>query len=115
VLIADDDPGIQDALRIIFEQAGYEADIHPDGQNLISNNFTLPDIFILDKQLSGIDGLDICRFLKSQSRSSQIPIIILSASTQLEKMVKEAGADDWLEKPFFMNDLLSTVHRHIIK
>ena len=111
VLIVDDDPGIQDAFRMIFEQAGYQAAIYADGNELIIGNYHLPDLFILDKQLSGVDGLDICRHLKSLEKSKDVPVIILSASPMLYKLAIAAGANDFQEKPFRMHDLLDKVHK----
>jgi DNA-binding response OmpR family regulator len=112
VLIIDDDPGIQDAFRLIFDHAGYDIDIYGDGEAVLNNNnYPLPDLFILDKQLSGIDGLEVCRHLKLQRRSRHIPIIILSASPQLDKLATAAGADDFKEKPLRMHNLLARVHR----
>ena len=62
ILIADDDPGIQDILTIIFERAGFEVEIKKNGEDLLNNKFTMPDLFLVDKQLSGYNGLDICRY-----------------------------------------------------
>jgi CheY-like chemotaxis protein len=111
VLIVDDNPGIQDAFRLIFEHAGHDTDIYADGAELLSNNYRLPDLFILDKQLSGVDGLNLCQHLKSEERSRHIPVIIISASPQLERLAAAAGADDFQEKPFRMHDLLDKVQR----
>ena len=94
---------------MIFAQAGYDADIHSDGEALLSGDYQLPNLFILDKQLPGVDGLDICRYLKAESRSKNLPVIILSASLNLERMALAAGADDFQEKPFRMHDLLDKV------
>jgi CheY-like chemotaxis protein len=109
IIFADDDPGIQDAFRIIFNKAEYELVIYADGSPLLQNNFAVPDMFILDKQLSGVDGLEICRFLKSQERTKHIPVIMLSASPFISNLAKAAGADDFLEKPFRMKMLREMV------
>jgi len=65
----------------------------------------------LDKQLPGVDGLDICRYLKSQSISKHVPIIVLSASPQMDRPAMAAGASGFLEKPFKRQDLLDMVRR----
>ena len=107
--MAEDDPGIQDSARLIFERAGYRITIFPNGDPLLSGAFDIPDIFILDKQLSGVDGLDICRHLKSMAATARIPVIILSASPQIVRLAELAGADAALEKPFKMQEL-----RHLV-
>ena len=109
VLITDDDTAVQDAFRMIFEHAGYDTDIHTDGQRLLSGDYQLPDLFILDKQLPGVDGLDICRHLKATERSRSVPVLMLSASPKLEVQALAAGADSFQEKPFRMHDLLEKV------
>jgi len=113
LIIADDDPGIQDVFRLIFERAGYEINIYSSGEQLLNNYFKVPDAFILDKQLSGIDGLDICRFLKSQERTRDVPVIMLSANPNIGTAAKEAGANDYLEKPFKIHDLLLMINKYV--
>ena len=108
IIFADDDPGIQDVVNLIFE-GEYEVTIFSNGESLLNNNFEVPDLFLLDKQLSGIDGLDICRFLKAQESTRHIPVIIISASPNIDKLAKSAGADNVLEKPFNMKDLREIV------
>ncbi|SRR5258705_1576008 len=113
ILVADDDPGIRDIFRIIFEGAGYEIELIEDGRDLLKKSFTSPDLFLIDKQLSGIDGLDICRYLKLQPSTKHIPIIIISASPDIGIAARNAGADDYIEKPFELNHLLKFVERHL--
>jgi DNA-binding response OmpR family regulator len=109
IIIADDDPGIQDILRIIFEKAGYITTIFSNGLNILKNNYERPDIFLLDRQLSGSDGLEICRYLKSRPETKFIPVIMISATPGIKELAKEAGADDFLEKPFVMTHLLNKI------
>ncbi len=113
LIIADDDPGIQDVFQLIFERAGYRIEIFSNGGELMNSCFELPDAFILDKQLSGVDGLDICRFLKSQERTKNVPVIMLSANPAIGRGAEEAGADDYLEKPFKIHDLLAMINKHV--
>ena len=113
LIIADDDPGIQDVFQLIFERAGYSIEIFSNGGQLMNNYFEVPDAFILDKQLSGIDGLDICRFLKSQERTKNVPVIMLSANPAIGDGAKEAGADAYLEKPFKIHDLLAMINKYV--
>ena len=53
IIVVDDDPGIQDIFSIIFENAGYSFEVKKDGDDLLKNKFIVPDLFLIDKQLSG--------------------------------------------------------------
>ncbi len=72
-----------------------------------------PICFLLDKQLSGHDGLNVCKFLKNQPSTKNIPVIIVSATPGISKLAFEAGADDFIEKPFQIKDLLKLVKKWI--
>jgi DNA-binding response OmpR family regulator len=111
IILTDDDPGVQDAFRIVLERAGYAVQVFANGNPLLEGAFERPDLIILDKQLSGVDGLDVCRHLKSQPETADVPVVMISATPQAEAWALEAGADAFLEKPFKMKDLLATVAR----
>jgi len=113
IVIADDDPGIQDILSIIFERAGFEVEIKKNGEDLLNNKFTMPDLFLVDKQLSGYNGLDICRYLKSQRHTKNIPVIMISASPDIGPSSREAGADAYIEKPFEISHLVDLVNTYV--
>lgn len=113
ILITDDDEGVQDIFKLIFERAGYEVTVYGEAISILENNYTYPDLFVLDRQLSGQDGLKVCRFLKSQTVTKNIPVIIVSATPGIGKLAREAGADDFIEKPFQMKDLLNVVAKWI--
>jgi len=113
ILVADDDPGIRDIFKIIFEKAGYSIEIKGDAEDVLKNNFTIPDVFLIDKLLSGYDGLDICRYLKSNPLTSHIPVIMVSASPDIGVTAIKAGADDFVEKPFDLKYLLKVIERNI--
>jgi len=113
IVVTDDDPGLQDIFKIILERAGYEVEVVPNGKRILQNQYSTPDLFILDKQLSGFDGLDICRFLKKQESTAHIPVIMISANPSISTMAKDAGADDYIEKPFDMTRLLKMVEDYI--
>ena len=113
ILVADDDPGIRDIFKIIFEKAGYSIEIKSGAEDVLQNNFTIPDVFLIDKLLSGYDGLDICRHLKSNPLTSHIPVIMVSASPDIGVTAIKAGADDFVEKPFDLKYLLKVIERNI--
>ena len=113
ILIADDDPGIGDMLQLMLEDAGYEAEIEVNGQSVWQLAEPFPDLLILDIRLSGMDGRTICEQPKCQPATSDIPIIILSAHKDTQQIAREAGANDFLVKPFDMADLLSLVAKYV--
>jgi CheY-like chemotaxis protein len=114
LIIVEDDPAIQDALQMILERAGYGVEIYSDGNHLLQEIPEIPDMFLIDKQLSGIDGLDVCLHLKQQNATSAIPIIIMSATPQIEQIAKNAGVEAFIEKPFSKNELLKTIQENIL-
>jgi CheY-like chemotaxis protein len=63
--------------------------------------------------MSGTDGRDICKKLKEKTTTREIPIVLISASRDIEKSAKEAGANDFLSKPFEVTDLLQKVKQYI--
>jgi DNA-binding response OmpR family regulator len=115
ILIVEDDEGIMDVLKIILRRAGYETISFSNGEVLMQDEFENPNLFLLDKQLSGDDGLDICRHLKENNDTKNIPVIMISANPQIGPLSIEAGADDYIEKPFNIELLLTTIKNHIEK
>jgi DNA-binding response OmpR family regulator len=109
IMIADDDPAIVDAISMMLEFEGYETIPTVDGAVVKELQDTLPDLILLDIWMSGEDGKDICKKLKKQETTKHIPIIMISASRDVEKSAKESGADDFIAKPFEMEELLTKV------
>ena len=113
VLIADDDRAICDAISLILDDAGYDVTTTLDGRTVSELDGDLPDIILLDIRLSGIDGRDICRQLKSQPMTSRIPVILISANKDTPAIASEVGADGFVSKPFELDDLLATLEEHL--
>lgn len=111
VLVVEDDPGMKEAFQVIFEKAGFEIEILGSPNAILDNRVPLPDIYILDKQLSGVDGLDVCRFLKRQDETRNVPVIIVSAAPHIGRLAQNALADGFLEKPFQKQELLELVRK----
>lgn len=115
ILIADDDEGIRDILKLILEAAGYFVDFRSSGEDIIHNRFIVPDLFLLDKQLAGYSGLDLCTHLKNRQDTKDIPVIMISASADIGKLSIEAGADAYIEKPFEIAYLRNIIQFYINK
>jgi two-component system copper resistance phosphate regulon response regulator CusR len=110
VLVVEDDPEISAALRVGLEKAGFVVDIIRDGERALRVALArASDVIVLDLMLPTMDGLTVCR----QLRSAQVPtpILMLTARGSLEDRVTglESGADDYLAKPFEFAELLARV------
>jgi two-component system, OmpR family, KDP operon response regulator KdpE len=107
VLIVDDEPQISRALAVNLRARGYEADVATTGEKALELAARLhPDAVILDLGLPGIDGTEVVRGLRGWSN---VPIVILSVREAEEDKVAalDAGADDYVTKPFGMDELLA--------
>lgn len=112
VLLADDDAAILEAVSLILEDEGYEVDTSLNGDVLFNFDGDPPDVLLLDLWMSGKDGRELCRLLKENDKMKDVPIIIVSANKDIELITSNCGADDFLAKPFEMNDLLSVIEKY---
>ena len=113
ILVADDDSSIRDIFKIILVRAGYDLELIEDANEIFNNNFKIPDLFLIDKLLSGVDGLQVCRYLKDNPDTCNIPVVMVSASPDIGALAIKAGADDFVEKPFELSYLLKVIERNI--
>jgi len=113
IMIVDDDPEILDMLEMMLEETGYEVEPHGQGQTVLQMQKPYPDLVLLDILLSGMDGRAVCQQLKSQEETRCIPIILLSAHTDAQQIMRDAGANDFLAKPFEMTDLLELIEKYL--
>jgi DNA-binding response OmpR family regulator len=113
ILVADDDPAILDVMSLMLEDAGYLVQLCEDGEKVYQMTGEYPDLLILDIWMSGTNGRDVCRYIKSQKRLRTIPVIMFSANREGARIAHEAGAEDFIAKPFDMNDLLSKIESMI--
>lgn len=112
IYVAEDDPDILFSLSAMLEDAGYQVRSSTCGAAVVNGNFSLVDLFILDKQMPDMDGLDVCRHLRSQSTTRDIPVILISAHPKCASDALKAGANDYIEKPFEMHYLLNVVSKY---
>lgn len=113
ILFADDDPSIQDVMSLVFADE-YEIISDMTGDKVLKSSPLVPDLYLIDKQLGGgLDGLSICRILKSRADTMHVPIIMISASPEIIPEAKKAGADDVICKPFSINDVRTMIRKYI--
>lgn len=116
VLVIDDNVDILNMLQVILQHKGYQASILDNTNGLIDEIISLqPDVILMDKLLSGSDGCEFCKLLKTYQQFVHIPVIMISAHPQAKKECLEAGADFFIEKPFEMNHLLKTITKALHK
>jgi DNA-binding response OmpR family regulator len=113
ILVCDDDEGILDIVKLILENKNYQVKTINSGKGIEKKvSEYSPDLILLDLWIPGMDGREITRVLKRQPKTKKIPIIIVSALNETEKISKEIGADGFLPKPFDINDLIKTVEKY---
>jgi CheY-like chemotaxis protein len=113
ILVAEDDSDILFILDMILNDAGYNVEPLPDGSSIVDGRTEWPDLFILDKDMPVIDGLAVCKYLKLNNETKNIPVIMISAYHKLKSKAKEAGVDEFVEKPFEVKNLLQIVGQYM--
>ena len=110
ILIIEDNKDILMMLEIMLQHNGYTVSMKDTIGDLETDlNAIVPDIILMDMLLSGADGREICKQLKAHNTFSAIPVIMLSAHPQAREECLAAGANFFLEKPFDMDLLFSTI------
>ena len=114
VLIIDDDSESLTVISLILSASGFSVDSIRDGKGVFDKVDSFkPDVILLDVHLgSGIDGAVICNELKSNVNTKDISIILVSANSHLSEVKKISNADDYIEKPFGIDDLIEMVKRY---
>lgn len=117
ILFADDDPAMREMVSQVFGSAGYAVRLAKDGDEALDElRRSEPDIAVLDYRMGIPDGLEVCRRIKSDPRMEHVPVLILTAESEIENRLAgfEAGADDYLAKPFDPRELLARVRAMLL-
>lgn len=112
ILVVEDQAATSDLIRDILRQDGYEVQTVDSLQKARTClDRALPELLILDRSLPDGDGLDICKALRAEPKSSTLPVLILTARKSVEEKVLglKGGADDYLAKPFNTEELIARV------
>ncbi len=109
ILVVDDERAVRESLRRALELEGYDVDLAEDGESALErlSGPADPDAMILDVLMPGIDGLEVCRRLRAGQ--NEVPVLMLTARAEIDSRVAglDAGADDYLPKPFALAELLA--------
>jgi len=116
LLIVEDDADISNMLKIYFSSLGYDVDLALRGRDALElTRHVMPHLIILDIMLPDIDGYEVCRNLRTNTRTSHIPVIFLTQKDERSDKLQglELGADDYVTKPFDIEELRLRVHNAI--
>ena len=109
VMVVDDERAVRESLRRALELEGYEVELAEDGDDALArlHGASHPDALILDVLMPTMDGLEVCRRLRRDGNA--VPVLMLTARAEVESRVAglDAGADDYLPKPFALEELLA--------
>jgi len=118
ILIVDDEVDLVETVRFPLEMEGYHVLISYNGEDALNQaRKENPDLILLDLMLPKLDGYKVCRLLKFDDRYKHIPILMLTAKTQErdKALGMETGANEYITKPFEMEDLLRKVKAYLNK
>ncbi len=119
ILVIEDDRDIREAIQYALEEEGYDVTTSEDSKILKSFNTIAPDMVLLDNWLtewkSDANGQQISRDIKSNPATSHIPVVIISAVSNIKEIAEAGLADGYLHKPFDLDELLALVKRHVDK
>ena len=110
ILVLDDDPDIGTMIKMMLEYKGYSVTVSDRAEqaNEILRTDEV-DLIIMDMLLSGVNGTDLCSELKKDSSLAHTPVIMISAHPNAKEICLQAGADEFISKPFDMQDILSKI------
>jgi two-component system cell cycle response regulator len=101
ILVVDDEPAVRGFLHEFFTEEGYKVIQASNGeQAILLAEIENPEVILLDIHMPGIDGIEVCKRLKAQKKTSYIPIIIITALDDRGFIAYLEGADDFVTKPF---------------
>jgi DNA-binding response OmpR family regulator len=110
ILIVDDDPDIGDMLKMMLEFKGYSVELlNRAGETQDMLNSRVFDLVILDMLIAGINGMDVCTGIRQNGNFDQLPILMISALPDARKGCLDAGASEFISKPFEMRELLAKI------
>ena len=115
ILVVDDEPDILEFLQDLLEGEGYAVTVTDKAEYVEKLQAEgLPDLILIDILLSGKDGHEIVKHLKSQETTRHLPVIMFSAHPSAEETAKLAGADEFVAKPFELDEVLAKIAKHVL-
>ncbi|RRQ45240.1 PleD family two-component system response regulator [Chryseobacterium sp. SC28] len=116
ILIFDDDASILEVITLIFEENGYKVEISETSHDIIDKvSQSRPDVILMDNWIPNIGGVEATKLLKSHEQFKHIPVIYVTANNDIAALAEIAGADDYVAKPFNLEDLEEKVAFYLKK
>jgi DNA-binding response OmpR family regulator len=113
VTVIEDNADLLQLVTLILKNAGYNVVSRSNGAGLLTSQEGMADLYLIDSNLGGASGLDLCRAIKEAAREVAPKIIMVSANPDLRALAMEACADDTLPKPFNTKELLRKVSEYL--
>ena len=114
LLIFDDDKSILEVISIIFEENGYKVEISETSHDIIQKVTEFqPDVILMDNWIPNIGGVEATKLLKNHEDFKHIPVIYVTANNDIEMLAQKAKADDFVAKPFNLEDLEEKVAHYM--
>lgn len=108
IVVIEDDPDLRNLMQSVLSFAGYDIKTYPNGDEVMKGN-SFASLYVIDMNLGGVSGIDVCRYLKSSQGPNHPTVIIISANPDARRLAMEASADGTLDKPFKSKNLLMMV------
>lgn len=115
IMVVDDSPAIVDSIEMMLDFEGFEIEKFYRGSDMLNalEASEKPNVILMDMWLSGEDGRDICRIIKANEKLRDIPVLIMSASRGLEQSALDAGANEFIAKPFDLGEMIDRIRSYM--
>ena len=111
IMVLEDDLDIREIIGLLLDEENYEVKLYPDIRSFRKDLlFTSPSLMILDVRLPDGNGHDLCREVKNDQRTLGIPVLMMSAHSSITEVNKKCLPDDFIAKPFSIDDFVARVH-----
>ncbi|MEP7251680.1 MAG: response regulator [Ginsengibacter sp.] len=116
ILIVEDNHDVLWVVKIVLKRYGFKVMAIPRGEDVMDKTRTFrPHLILLDVVLSGVSGIDVCNELKANEKTKDIPIIMFSAHANMSDILKRTKPDDFIAKPFDVNELVKKIKHQVEK
>lgn len=115
ILIFDDDEGIIEVIQIVLIDSGFDIEISKTTNDILKKvSVFMPDLILMDYQIPDSGGVDAIKLLKGNKEFKHIPVLLNSASNHIATLQSECKAEDYIKKPFDIDDLVSTINKYVL-
>lgn len=116
VLIFDDDADILEVCSIVLQTNGFEVVTEKNCEDVLAKiTLHTPDVLLMDNKIPPLGGIEACKAIRASAEHAGVPIVFFSANQDVARLAAQAGADRFIEKPFDLDALVSTLRKAIAK